>query len=56
MPAERPAPAAAALAGAYAEDIGAALPPEDDRALAERQERREAADIAAREAAGAGGW
>ena len=34
MPAERLAPAAAALAGACAEDTSAAPPPEDDRALA----------------------
>ena len=43
MLAERLAPAAAALAGACAEDIPAAPPPEDDRALAERHRAGRAA-------------
>ena len=40
MLAEKLAPAAAALAEAYAQDMGAAPPPEDDRALADRPPRR----------------
>ncbi len=43
MPAERLAPAAAALAEACAEDISAAPPPEDDHALAERHRAGRAA-------------
>ena len=43
MLAERLAPAAAALAGACAEDMSAAPPPEDDRALAERHRAGRAA-------------
>ena len=43
MLAERLAPAAAALAEACAEDISAAPPPEDDRALAERHRAGRAA-------------
>ncbi len=43
MPAERLAPAAEALAEARAEDISAAPPPEDDRALAERHRAGRAA-------------
>ncbi|MYE03302.1 MAG: hypothetical protein F4Y03_18920, partial [Alphaproteobacteria bacterium] len=40
--AERLAPAAEALALAYAEDMNAGPPPEDDRALAERHRARRA--------------
>ncbi len=43
MLAERLAPAAAALAGACAEDMSAAPPPQDDRALAERHRAGRAA-------------
>ena len=43
MLAERLAPAAAALATAYAEDMNAGPPPEDDRALAERHRAGRAA-------------
>ncbi len=43
MLAEKLAPAAAALAEAYAQDMGAAPPPEDDRALADRHRAGRAA-------------